>query len=55
MSIDYRCDKCGKEQTAPHLHTVPPGWERIMGNDYCDECMAVINEALARLDNRRKT
>lgn len=41
------CDRCGKTETAPELHVLPDGWERHVGDDYCNECMSVINLLLA--------
>jgi hypothetical protein len=54
MTDVLTCHKCGKTQAEPELHVLPDGWERSMGDDYCDECMSVVKDALACLE-RRKT
>jgi len=43
---EVQCEKCGKVEEVNGPHMLPLGWERLGGDDFCEECMNPINDAL---------
>lgn len=47
-----KCDRCGRQGVMPDVHTLPDGWDRMTGVDYCSVCVTEIEAALAKWSRR---